>query len=265
MNSIRTNPSSAPGRAFACTIFLAILAATGSAQEQEEIFRSANQDFEAGSYDQAALKYESLVEKGLLSADLFYNLGTTLYRLDRPGEAMLFLRRAQVLDPSLPEVRQNIEVLRNRVGILEFSDSDFDRFVRALPASTGHWVGSALLWIAAIAVAAGYAIPRLRPNRSGLITLAIVLAMVAFVAFRIDDYRATRLAPENFSIVVAPDAQALTAPAPDASPVIDLPPGSEVRTIQATGPWRYVDIPDDLRGWVRAETVVPVWPVPRSE
>ena len=52
-----------------------------------------------------------------------------------------------------------------------------------------------------------------------------------------------------------------TAPAPDAKSVIDLPPGSEVRILRDSGPWRYVEIPGDLRGWIRAEALEPVWPI----
>ncbi|MDF1849977.1 MAG: tetratricopeptide repeat protein [Verrucomicrobiales bacterium] len=233
-----------------------------AAQEVESVFDSANQDFADGNYEQAALKYESLVEKGLLSPDLFYNLGTTYFRLEEPGKSMLALRRAQILDPMLPEARQNIEVLRNQLGFLEFSDSTLDRFLRLLPRNIGGTLGAALVWGALIAITAGFVLPRAVPYRSGLITLAIVLFLCFVVVWRADAYKRSSLAPESFSIVVADNVKALTSPTPGARSVIDLPAGSEVRLVQISGPWRYIDIPGALRGWVRAEQVEPVWPVP---
>jgi len=257
-------------RPFSALLIAALVAlsttgpSSSDAQEAESIFRSANADFEAGDYEQAALKYESLVEEGRLSADVFYNLGTTKYRLDHPGEAVLSLRRALVVDPTLPEARQNIEVIRNRTGFLEFADGEIDRFVRAFPEGAGRWLGAAFVWLALVGLAAGWTVPRLKPNRSGFIALAVTLLMLAFVAVRVDHHRDTRLDPRNFSIVARENVRAVTSPSPDAAVVIELPPGSEVRVVQASGPWRYVDIPGNLRGWVRAEQVATVWPVDRD-
>lgn len=231
------------------------------AQDANAVFRSANEDFSEGDYSQAALKYRGLVEEGLVSPDLYYNLGTAEFRNGQPGQAMLWLRRAQLLDSNLPEVRQNVEYLRTRLAFLEFNDTGFDQVVRSLPRSLPLWAMSIATWLAALSLAAGFAIPRLAPNRSGLIALAVVLLLVTILANRVGHYRSTRLAPENFATVVTSDAAALTAPVPGSKAVIELPPGSEVRILQESGPWIYVDIPGNLRGWVREEVVEPVWPV----
>lgn len=230
-------------------------------QDHEGVYESANRDFAERNFEQAASKYESLIEKGLLSPDLFYNLGTTYFRLEQPGQAMLSLRRAQFLDPTLPEAKQNIEVLRNRLGFIEFSDGKLDRFIRALPREVGTSLRSVSFWLALLSVTAALVAPGVTPYRSGLIGLGIVLVLFAIALGRMEQYRSTTLAPETFSIIVEENVKALTSPTPGAETVIDLPAGSEVRIIQTSGPWCYVDIPGDLRGWVRAELVKPVWPV----
>ena len=243
----------------------ALILTPGSSQESLEVFTSANADFESGELEQAALKYQSLVDNGLISADLFFNLGTTRYRLEKPGEAMLWFRRAQIIEPRAPEIPQNIEFLKTKIGFLEFGESGLAGFLRSLPSGTGRWLGSILLWAGAIAVAAAFSLPSLRPNRSGMVVLGVILGMFGYVALRMNHYEKTQLAPENFATVIASGAKALTAPAPASKTVIDLPPGSEVRIIQASGQWRYVDIPGQLRGWVRAEQIEPVWPVPTPQ
>ncbi len=245
--------------------FLFIDGADACAQEMDTVFTSANQDFAKGEFDQAALKYQSLIEKDLISPDVFYNLGTTLYRLNRPGEAMLAFRRAQFLDPTLPEARQNVEVLRNQQGFLEFSDSTLDRFIRLLPLGFGQALAAFFVWLTLVSLAAAFAFPGIRHHRSGLITLAIAFIFFSIVASKLEQHRAKRLAPESFSIVVVDSVKALTAPSPGARSVIDLPGGSEVRVIQESGPWCYVDIPGTLRGWIRDDQVESIWPIPDSE
>ena len=90
----------------------------GSAQAQEsvEVFSSANEDFESGDLNQAEMKYRRLVENGRISSDLYFNLGTTQYRLEEPGEAMLWFRRALVVEPRAPEVPQNVANQRTKLG-----------------------------------------------------------------------------------------------------------------------------------------------------
>ncbi|MDF1824305.1 MAG: tetratricopeptide repeat protein [Verrucomicrobiales bacterium] len=245
-------------------VTLAVSAAslTIGAEDSNELFTSANTAFESGDYGKAARNYERLVEDGLISSTLYYNLGTTAFRLEKPGEAVLWYRRAGLIESGAPEVTQNLEYLRTKLGFLEFAETDLDRFLRTLPPETGRWIGSVLLWGGAFALAATFCIPRLRKQRTAFLTLGIILVVSGYAALRLNQYTGEQLAPENFATVTSANTKALTAPAPGAKTVIDLPPGSEVRIIQASGPWRYVDIPGELRGWVRAEEITPVWPVP---
>ncbi|MEM1441515.1 MAG: hypothetical protein AAGF67_04195 [Verrucomicrobiota bacterium] len=238
-----------------------LVALPAMSRDSGSVFTSANEDFEQGELKQAEMKYMTLVENGLVSSDLYFNLGTTQYRLENPGEAMLWFRRAQIVEPNAPEIPQNIEFLKNKIGFLEFGETGLGSVLRALPSGLGKWVGSALLWLAAIAIAAPFCLPSMRDRLSGYLVLGVVLGMFGYVCLRLDHFEKTQIAPQNFATVITSGAKALTAPSPASKAVIDLPPGSEVRIIQTTGQWRYVDIPGELRGWVRAEQIEPVWPI----
>lgn len=237
-----------------------LAAATGP----DEAFAAANRDFEAARFAEAAAAYLDLAQAGHLSPELFFNLGTASYRLGKTGEAILWMRRALVVEPAMPEVRQNLEFLSGKIAYLEFTESDLARFIDRLPATFPQWGVALSLWTALLALSLAFAVERLRPNRSALITLTLVAVMAAFVASRIGHYRATRIAVENFATITVDGASALTAPAPEAQPVIALPPGSEVRILRETGPWFYAEIPGDLRGWIPSTALEPVWPIPSS-
>lgn len=243
-------------------LLLCLLVGTTAKADPSAAFAEANGLFESGDSAAAASAYETLVAEGQLSADLFYNLGASKHRLGESGEGALWMRRALVLEPGMPEAVQSLAYLRAKLAFFEFAERPLDRHLGSLPATFGRWSVSLCLWAGIIALSSAYLVPRLRPNRSALVTLGLVLLMAAFVAFRASRYRSERLAVENFATVVKPETTALTAPVPDAKAVVALPPGSEVRLLQSSGPWSYVEIPGDLRGWVRSETVVPVWPIP---
>lgn len=232
-----------------------------SAQTESQTYSSANRDFENGNFQEAETKYRSLIQKDLASADLYFNLGSTLYRLDRPGEAALWYRRAIVLDPGLSEAAQSLAFLQKKTGYLEFAESDFAKFIRALSPQVWTWIFSLCFWLFGIFLATAILIPRARRFRPLLITFAVFGLLLGIFAYQAGRFRDRHLAIDNFATVTDNSISARTAPVPDSAEVIALPPGSEVRITQNDGPWLYVDVPGELRGWVRAEEVAPVWPV----
>lgn len=249
-------------RVFCLPVFLALLALPGRLPAAPEAaFTEANAVFESGDHEGAAKAYEKLAREGHLSPELFYNLGAAKFRSGKEGEAILWMRRALHLDPGMAEARQSLRYLQGRLAYFEFAGGGFDRFLSSLPARFTDWTASLLLWTGLLAAGAAFAFPTLRIRRASLVTFALVAGMAAMVAWRAGRYRAERIAPENFATVTAGEVSALTAPVPGAKPVVGLPPGSELRLLQQSGPWYYAEIPGDLRGWVRRESIEPVWPV----
>jgi hypothetical protein len=248
-------------------IVLALFAGTPSiraAVGPDETFAAANRDFEAGKFVEASAAYLELAQGGHISSDLYFNLGAAAYRLGKTGEAVLWMRRALVVEPGMPEVRQSLEFLSERIGYLEFTVDPVARFIRAVSAAFFKWAVTLALWTTLISLLLAFTVERLRPNRPALITVATLSGAVAFAAFSIGHYRASQLAVENFATITAENADALTAPVPEARSVIKLPPGSEVRLLRQSGQWHYAEIPGDLRGWLRTETLAPVWPLSLS-
>lgn len=238
---------------------LSLLSAGGA--DRDVLFLEGNRAFESGKFEEAVQNYGQLINAGESSPDLYYNLATAHFRAGSTGQAVLWLRRAALLDPTLPEVRQNLAFLRTQFAFLEFADSDWLQFLSDLPSSLFPWLVSLLFWIGLILAIIGFCLPAFRQFRSWGITLGIICLMLAFVVHRISDYRQSRIAPENFATVVADKVEAVTSPTPTAKPVIELPPGSELRVLQVDKNWVYADIPGELRGWVRTNQIAQNWPV----
>jgi tetratricopeptide (TPR) repeat protein len=237
------NPS-APTPSSLAALFILAVSAICFSQEPDSVFLSANTDFESNDFEQAELKFQSLIEKGLISSELYFNLGTTHFRLGNEGEAMLWMRRAILAEPGMPEARQNIEFLRTRLGFLEFDDSSLSQLLKTLPPGTGRWTGTFCLWIGLLCAA-----------------LSAILITISAGGFALQHHLSHRVGATNFSTITSPNAAALTAPSPSAKIVIPLPLGSQVRVLQTSSQWCYVDIPGNLRGWVESSDLKSDWPI----
>lgn len=246
-------------RLFRILLFIALpMALRAATDDPAPAFAQANRDFAAGDYAKAESAYRQLAAGDLVSPELFFNLGNATYRQDRPGEAALWYRRALALDPRFAEARQNLEFIRKRTGFHEFELHGIDAFFSRLGNGELIAILTAGAWLAILALAASMVVRRFRDYRPLLYSVAL-LAVASAVGAAWGLHRQRGLIhADSRAVVIANEASAVTGPVPDAAKVVDLPPGSELQIIQSAGPWTYVGIPQDIRGWVRTESIAPV-------
>ncbi len=81
----------------------------------DRLWDRANTAYVNGDYAGAIAIYESILDRGLSSARLYYNLGNAYFQGGPHGqEAILFYRRALRLRPGNEDVRHNLEVAEAR-------------------------------------------------------------------------------------------------------------------------------------------------------
>tara|TARA_B110000305_G_C19325400_1_gene581098 strand:+ start:85 stop:912 length:828 start_codon:yes stop_codon:yes gene_type:complete len=227
----------------------------------DKAYQLAIKDFTDGNYAAAAEKFQLLAKRGLISKELYLNLATTLEKQKEHGKSVLWMRRALLINSGMVEPRQNLAFLKQKLGYLEFSGEGVSAFFRKLPPTFGDWVAMIGLWLVAICLAMAFLLPRYQDRRFRPLLFACLAAVLAISGAWFSQYYARNFGIENFATITANGTAALTAPVPDAKTVIALPPGSEVRIIQESGPWTYVEIPGEIRGWLRNEQLAAVWPV----
>lgn len=245
-------------------LLLCLLPASGGRAgmpEADSTLAEANQHFESAEYGEAVQAYQALVDQGQLSPELLYNLGVAKHRLGESGEAALWMRRALLLEPGMPEAVQSLTYLRSQLGYVEFAENPIERLLARLPLTFARWTRALCLWGALIILAAALLLPRLRPNRSGFVALSLLLFLLGGAAWWYASSRHHPLANENLATVVRNDTSALAAPAPEAKAVLSLPAGSEVLILQENGAWSYLELPGGLRGWARSESLARLWPL----
>jgi hypothetical protein len=83
-----------------------------------------------------------------------------------------------------------------------------------------------------------------------LLLLGAICAVSVFAVYAFE----TGSAGRDVAIVTGKNTQARLATAENAATVLLLPPGSEIKMLSKRGNWIYVSLPNELRGWVPADS-----------
>lgn len=94
--------------------FLNILAAWAGPSEKT-LIEAGRKAYEAGRFDSARTDYQTLVDKGYQSFELFYNLGNTYFKLDKIPYSILYYERARKLNPHNADLKFNLKLANSRI------------------------------------------------------------------------------------------------------------------------------------------------------
>jgi tetratricopeptide (TPR) repeat protein len=222
-------------------------AAPSARGDQNPAFSKANQDYNEGHFQGAVDGYQKLVSSGQWSANLFYDLGNAWFRLGNFGEAILNYERALALDPHHPEASANLVLVRDEARALELKRTGLERYIEAGTSAQYSIAASIAFWVTLFGAARLlFSHRRSAALVSLLILSAVVFAGAVFALYSLE----SGSKGEDLAIVTGKKIEARLATADNASSVLALPPGSEIRVLSQRGDWLYAALPNDLRGWI---------------
>ena len=234
-------------------LFVVLSAGAVMVQAAEDpAFAKANQAYSEGRFQEAADGYQGLVDSGRWHANLFYNLGNAWFRLGDFGKAILNYERSLALDPQHPEATANLRLARDEARALELRKDRVEKYA-AMAAPTQYAVAAAIaFWFVLFGLTRLFFSPRRSAGRMALIACALVVFGLSLYALYTLENGARGRA---LAIVTGKDIEARLATADNASSILTLPAGSEVKVLSQRGDWVYAALPNEQRGWIPARAV----------
>lgn len=188
------------------------------------------------------------------SAAQLYNLGNSYARTGQPGLAVLNYERARLLAPGDPDIRANLQRVRDASRLPPDTPTRFERTVTRLSPTALAWVGVLGLLLAGIALIAG----RVSARRPGLRRAAFV---VGVAAAGLTVCNAAVLWPTLHAAVVVSNATPVrVSPVPMGDPAFVLPEAETVRVTAEHDDFLLIRTRSGRSGWVSRANVVPVVP-----
>lgn len=223
----------------------------------EDGFTRGTEFLNQGKYEKALQNFTSFINKEQFAPELFLQMGNAHYRLQDIGSAALSYRRALLLKSSLLEARQNLTLIKDKVGFIDTEPLDSHQILISFNESFITTLLAFSLWLIGIGIALIILKKQRKKSTLTLLFIGTLCAIFSVILSRSKD--SSRPDPRT-NIVTKANTSALTSPAQSSSAIITLPPGSSVILISKRDAWSYVKLPKELHGWVRTESLEPLWP-----
>ncbi|MDH4036831.1 MAG: tetratricopeptide repeat protein [Candidatus Krumholzibacteria bacterium] len=243
----------------------------------EAVFVQANQAYEAGDYTAAIEHYEDLAARGVVNADLFYNLGNAYFESGELGRAVLWYERARRTDPRHEDARANLDLarsmLRDKQLVVEQSRLRAvllawhreTTVVESAALATGFYLLLCLLSILFIfryeprvndflrrmSIVSPGRLFGLAPGQDVALAMSVVFVVGSMFAgsswVKIRDAR-----EQTHAVIVAGEVSVFSGPSRDATVQFKVHEGTAVSVRESRPGWLRVDLSGDLSGWIDA-------------
>jgi len=234
-------------------LLLLLLTAPAAAYDRSEL-AEFNDLYKTGRYEEALEGYRAVIIADPANSAAWYNAGNALFRLNRPGQAVLNYSRAFILDPRSPDIRANLDYALKQTGQQLVPD--------AVPAalhyayymlSDGELKAAALIffWLACLAGAAGFLLDGSAPGRTAGKTSAACAALLLLTLTWLGGRVTTSPFSESGVVVKQGGARMLSGPGDNFKTYASAPEGRLVRILDS-GDDAYYEIglqKEGIKGW----------------
>jgi tetratricopeptide (TPR) repeat protein len=217
------------------------------------LMEQANAAYQGGNYQEAIRLYQNILQEGVISGELCYNLGNAYFRLGDMGRAILYYERAQRLLPRSESVSFNLRLanfyIKDRIDVPPpfFLYRWYQHLTNSLTARGWGFLFSLLLFLSALLIL-GYHFIELKFTRV-MKKIAILLAVGGLVVLTPFISRYNYEANSHEAIVISPVVTCLAAPQPGSTELFVVHSGTKVKVLGSDGEWYKIELLDGKQGW----------------
>jgi tetratricopeptide (TPR) repeat protein len=246
-------------RKIAFLFLVMVMSITGMAQV-DQWFAEGNEAYNEGDYDQALMMYGNIEGEGVESADLYYNLGNTYYKMRQYPQAILYFEKALKLAPGDEDIRTNLEIANlavvDKINVLpqSFIERWWNSLRNALSADGWAWVSIVAFALVLLCLFVFLMARRAGWRKTGFFAgLLLLVCLVLSVVFAFEKYQ--DLKHQDEAIVMTPTVTVKSSPSENSVDLFVLHEGTKVRIMDTSNGWNKIKIADGSIGWLQAEAM----------
>lgn len=224
----------------------------------DSLWNAGVEAYTNGDYAGALKDWQDVQATGLMSKELYYNLGNAYFKDGQLAPAILWYERALRRDPSDDDVRYNLEFARSLTQdrIEEVPEIIFEQWGHAicylLPSNT--WAVLGLLFLAAaVAMALLYLLGSTPGRRRVGFFVGIVCFLLSINGWDFAQWQMREARAQDQAIVMRPVSSVKSSPSPNgAKDLFILHEGTRVKILDNVSGYSQIEIADGRQGWIPA-------------
>ena len=232
---------------------------SGFSELADEVYFEANKALIAENYFDAIVKYESILNDGYESAELYYNLGNAYYRSEQLGKSIWAYSNALDIAPRNRDIAHNLSITNAQiVDRIEMPKSFvFITLYRLLKSimTTYEWIlfGSFMIFIKSIY----FLIMKfglVRGKMYKMISTVLVSFIIISHIFAMDSYIDKQR--KNSAVVISNNVNAYSGPFYGSSSILfQINEGIKVDISKQQEDWVEIILIDGKKGWIQSESI----------
>ncbi|MFH1504138.1 MAG: tetratricopeptide repeat protein [Candidatus Omnitrophota bacterium] len=225
-------------------------------QPLESVFSKANKFYEQTEYDKAITEYENIIDRGLESGNIYYNLGNCYLKQGQLGKAILNYERANRLIPRDRGLQSNYKYAKSlikgpggepkEIWVIRLKNSFFNQWTVDGIALLLFYLYISLILLMALGII--FKVSKVKITYI-LIVLGLFLSVSAVSLFERIAFLKTQ------AVVIQEKVEAKFEPLDKAVTHFSLYEGIKVSIISSKSQWYKVRRADKKSGWIQASAL----------
>lgn len=238
------------------TFFVASL----TSAQNETLFEQGNTLYNDGKYPEAIDKYQAILDSGMHSSELYFNLGNAHYKLNHIAPSIYYYEKALQLDPNDKDIKNNMAYAKNMTidaidAVPEVGISKILNNITSVLSYDGWAITTVILFVLFVLLFltyyfAQYTMRKRMAFSGGFLVLGVgVLTLIlAFHSYNLDK-------KNNPAIVFAQESQVKSEPNLSSQEAFVLHEGTKVQVLDTVNNWKKIKLADGKTGWIASEDI----------
>ena len=225
-------------------------------QSSDQLFSEANKHYNNNQFDDAIAVYESILDQGLYSTDLYYNLGNTYFRLGDFANARWSYEMGLINDPRNKDISYNLVLTKQKIpNTLEIPDSQILNMINNFLASFTYEEFIFFSSLMLLFFSLSFTLHRIIMS-SFSAGLYYFFMLLFFLGTSCSVIKFLWEKNNSFGVILNDETQLYSAPfLNDDIKISAFFSGNKVKIEQTTDKWLEISSMDGRKGWIRLEDI----------
>lgn len=227
----------------------------------DSLYALGNNSYQNQKFEDALKSYNAIAESGMLSSDLYYNMGNCYYKLNQITQAILYYERALKMQPNGEDIKYNLSLANKQiVDKIETLPTPFYRewwntLVNSFSMDVWGFTSIVFIVLGMISLLL-FLMTRFTGVKQLSFYLLLVFLFSAGVTYFFARAQYHQNVEDQYAIIFETRTNIYSEPNTTSTVLFVIHNGLKVKILKTSGQWLNIMLPDGSIGWIPEETLM---------